>query len=247
MSTPEDRELLRIEEVAEYLGVQPITVYRWCRQGRLPCFKLSNAWRIRRAGLEEYVRQRERSATLAGHLRSFYAVPDRLIAIGETLELLHRLDAAFFRAGEAHGGLLVKFYGGEVVPLPALREALERAGLAVTALERAGRLRFIGERDPLQERLPALRRLLAAELHQGRTLWAAFDWAEQIELGAALRQQEELTALIRTTAVVQTGILERVVDTWPANIRHQLRDLHLGLVELSRSGLIYSRRVPLAD
>ena len=29
-------ELLSVDEVASYLGVGPITVYRWCGQGRLP-------------------------------------------------------------------------------------------------------------------------------------------------------------------------------------------------------------------
>ncbi|MGI9048604.1 MAG: helix-turn-helix domain-containing protein, partial [Rubrobacteraceae bacterium] len=33
--------LLEVDEVAGYLGVTPVTVYRWCRDGSLPCL---NAW-----------------------------------------------------------------------------------------------------------------------------------------------------------------------------------------------------------
>ena len=36
---PAADELLSVEVVAQTLGVEPITVYRWCRQGRLPCLK----------------------------------------------------------------------------------------------------------------------------------------------------------------------------------------------------------------
>ena len=46
-------ELLSVEEVASYLGVGPITVYRWCRQGRLPALKVGKVWRIRRGALED--------------------------------------------------------------------------------------------------------------------------------------------------------------------------------------------------
>ena len=32
--------LLSTEEVAEYLGVGRVTVYRWCKEGRIPCLKV---------------------------------------------------------------------------------------------------------------------------------------------------------------------------------------------------------------
>ena len=55
----------------------------------------------------------ERPVTLEGQLRSFLAVPDSVIAVARNVELLHRLDAAFFRVGEARGGVLVKYHAGE--------------------------------------------------------------------------------------------------------------------------------------
>ena len=36
-----------------------------------------------------------------------------MLAIAQNVDILHRFDAAFFRVGDAQGGLLVKFYGGE--------------------------------------------------------------------------------------------------------------------------------------
>src|SRR5918993_974623 len=101
-------QLLRTEEVAEYLGVGPVTVYRWCREGSLPCVKIGRRWRVRREALEEFVRKSERSETLTGRLGAFLEVPDNVMAISQDLELMTRLDAAFFRVGVARGGGLLK-------------------------------------------------------------------------------------------------------------------------------------------
>jgi excisionase family DNA binding protein len=96
-------ELLGVEEVAEYLGVGQVTVYRWCREGSLPCLKIGRCWRVRRDALAEFVRKSERSETLTGRLRAFLEVPDNVMAIAQNRELMHKMDAAFFRVGEARG------------------------------------------------------------------------------------------------------------------------------------------------
>ena len=102
------KDLLEASEVAEYLGVGEVTIYRWCREDSLPCLKLGKSWRIRREALLEFIGERERPATLTGRLRSFLEVPDNVIAVSQSPEMMHRLDAAFFRVAEARGGLLVK-------------------------------------------------------------------------------------------------------------------------------------------
>src|ERR671914_1013508 len=106
------KDLLSVEDVARYFGVGQMTVYRWCKEGRLQCIKLGKQWRIRREALEDFLSQHERSTTLVGRLSSFLRVPDNVLAIAQNIDILHRLDAAFFRVGDARGGLLVKFYGG---------------------------------------------------------------------------------------------------------------------------------------
>lgn len=99
MASDRRKELLGVTEVAEYLGVGTVTVYRWCREGRLPCLKVGRSWRIRREALEDFLRRGERSATLVGQLRGFLGVPDCVIAVAETPELLRQLDAAFMQVG----------------------------------------------------------------------------------------------------------------------------------------------------
>src|SRR5215210_582924 len=103
-------DLLGTEEVAEYLGVGQVTIYRWCREGSLPCIKIGRRWRVRRQALEEFIRKSERSETLTGRLRAFLEVPDNVMAISQNRSLMHRMDASFFRVGEARGGTLVKYH-----------------------------------------------------------------------------------------------------------------------------------------
>ena len=131
-------ELLGAEEVAGLLGVKESTVWRWCREGILPGLKVGKRWRVRRQALEDFLREKERSATLVGQLGSFLRVPDNVLAVVEGIELLRRLDAAFFRVGEARGGLLVKFYGREDGSPDELISRLEENGLAAGRLRRGG-------------------------------------------------------------------------------------------------------------
>src|SRR5829696_3239209 len=132
-------ELLGAEEVAALLGVKETTVWRWCREGNLPCLKVGKHWRVRREALESFLKQQERSSTLVGQLGSFLQVPDNVLAIAQNVDILHRLDAAFFRVGEARGGLLAKFHGGEAYSEDELRTEFEKNGLEVGRLEREGR------------------------------------------------------------------------------------------------------------
>src|ERR671938_1527930 len=125
MARPLEKELLSAEDVAGLIGVKETTVWRWCREGNLPCLKVGKHWRVRREALEDFLRRSERSTTLVGQLSSFLEVPDSVLAIAQNLDLLHRLDAAFFQVGDAHGGLLVKFFGGENTPAEELRAEFE--------------------------------------------------------------------------------------------------------------------------
>jgi excisionase family DNA binding protein len=241
------RELLSVEEVAEYLGVVPMTIYRWCREGRLPCLKIGRVWRIRRGTLEDFLKSAERPATLVGQLGSFLTVPDNVIAIAQDRELLHRLDAAFFKVGEAQGGILVKFAGGEPDVLGGeARTILERHGLEVPRLEEEGRFRLSQERGPLHERRELLERLIMEEADSGRTVWASFNWAEHVDLEAALSQQEALTDMFESNQlVVKTAVLEEVADGWPAKAQRRARESHTGTIWLSEAGLSLSRVMPL--
>jgi excisionase family DNA binding protein len=103
-STARETELLAAADVAGMIGVKETTVYRWCKEGKLPCLKIGKHWRIRRGVLENFLKESERPRTLVGQLDSFLRVPDSVLVIAQNIDILHRLDAAFFRVGEARGG-----------------------------------------------------------------------------------------------------------------------------------------------
>lgn len=237
-----EEDLLSVDDVAGYLEVSKATIYHWCRQGRLPCLKVGKSWRIRRAALENFLRRSERPPTLSGQLQSFLTVPDTVIGIAQTPTLLRSLDAAFFQVGEASGGVLVKFYGGETESADDLRTELKRNGLDVERLEEEGRFRFVAEHDSLNDRAGALKRLTVEEAASGHPVWASFDWVKQVDLDAALRQQEELAKFIDAhQLVVKTAVLERVMDNWPPATQRQLQAQYSGMIWLSDAGLRLSR------
>jgi excisionase family DNA binding protein len=239
--------LLSAEDVAGYLGVGEVTIHRWCRQGRLPCLKIGKHWRVRREALEDFLRRSERATTLVGQLSSFLQVPDNVLAIAQDLDLLHRLDAAFFQIGDAQGGLLVKFYGGEVHSEDELRAELEKNGLEVGRLEQEGRLLMRPEKDPLGgERRDELARLVEEKAGEGRTVWASFDWVMEVDLETALEQQERLSELVNSRQlVVKTAALAEVIDGWSAAALRRAQSLHSGTILASESGLSLSRTTPM--
>jgi excisionase family DNA binding protein len=243
---PQGKDLLDTDDVAAYLGVGSVTVWRWCRDGSLPCLKIGREWRIRREALEGFLKRSERSETLVGRLRSFLEVPDNVLAIAQDREMMHRLDAAFFQVGEAKGGSLIKYVGGESWgSLADARTTLERCGLEVGRLEEEGRFRFTSEPDPQGGRTEELKRLLSEETDGGRSVWVSFNWAEQIGLEAALNQQQALREVVEEgDLVLKTVVLEEVVDEWPGKMLRQAQVMHSGTIWLSESGLALSRVTP---
>ncbi len=51
--------LLNADEVAECLGLDRATVWRWCKEGRIPCLKIGRLWRVRSEFLEALLKEAE--------------------------------------------------------------------------------------------------------------------------------------------------------------------------------------------
>jgi excisionase family DNA binding protein len=245
--TSREKELLGATDVAELIGVKETTVYRWCKEGKLPCLKVGKHWRIRRRVLEDFLRQSERPRTLVGQLDSFLRAPDNVLAITQNIDILHRLDAAFFRVGEARGGLLVKFYGGEEHSEEELLLDFEGNGLEARRLKREGRLLMRPEGEPLGGRRgEQLGRLIEEEGSEGRTVWASFDWVRPVELETALEQQKRLTELVDTRhLVVKTAAIEEAIEEWTASQLRRVQSTHSAIILASEEELSLSRATPM--
>ena len=241
-----EKDLLSVDDVAGHLGVGRATVWRWCREGRLPALKAGAHWRIRREALEDFLKEGERPATLVGQLGSFLRVPDNVLAVAQDENLLHRLDAAFFRVAEARGGLLVKFHSGEERSKEQFYADFEANGLEAGRLEREGRLLMRPEEGPLGGRENLLRHFLEDEAGEGRTVWASYDWATRVDLETVLEQQGRLTELVENRLlVVKTAALDAVADEWSSAALRRAQSSHAGTIFASEDGLSMSRRAPM--
>jgi excisionase family DNA binding protein len=245
--TARETELLAAADVAELIGIKETTVYRWCKEGKLPCLKVGKHWRIRREALEDFLRASERPRTLVGQLDSFLRVPDNVLVIAQNIDILHRMDAAFFRVGEARGGLLVKFYAGEEHSEEELLSELEGSGLEASRLIREGRLLMRPEEDPLGgTRGEQLGLLIEEEGGEGRSVWASFNWVRPVELQTALEQQKRLTELVDASQlVVKTAAIEEALDEWPASQLRRVQSTHSAIILASEEELSLSRATPM--
>jgi excisionase family DNA binding protein len=244
--TVQETELLAATDVAGMIGVKETTVYRWCKEGKLPCLKVGKHWRIRREALEDFLKRSERPGTLVGQLDSFLRAPDNVLAIVQNLDILHRLDAAFFRVGAARDGLLIKFYAGEEQSEGELVSDLQQNGLEVGRLRRERRFFMRPEEEPLGgTRGEQLSRLIE-EAGEGRTVWASFDWVRPVDLETALEQQEGLTALLDASQlVVKTAAIEEAIDDWTPSQLRRMQSAHSAIILASEEGLSLSRATPM--
>jgi excisionase family DNA binding protein len=246
-STARETELLAATDVAHLMGIKETTVYKWCKEGKLPCLKVGKHWRIRREALEDFLRESERPRTLAGQLDSFLRVPDNVLAIAQTVDVLHRLDAAFFRVGEARDGLLVKFFAGEEYSEEELLSDFERNGLEAWRLKREGRLLMRAEEEPLGgTRGEQLVRLIEEEGSEGMTVWASFNWVRPVDLNTALEQQKRLTELVDASQlVVKTAAIEEAIEEWTASQLRRVQSTHSAIILASEEELSLSRATPM--
>jgi excisionase family DNA binding protein len=247
-NTAGETQLLAVADVAVMIGVKESTVYRWCSEGKLPCLKIGYHWRIRRGVLEDFLKERGRPRTLVGQLDSFLRVPDSVLAIAQDIDILHRLDAAFFRVGEARGGLLVKFYAGEEHSEEELLLDFVQNGLEGGRLKRQGRLLMRAEEEPSSgSRWRQLAQLIEENGGvEGRSVWASFDWVKPLELETALEQQRQLSELVDARQlVVKTAAIEEAIDEWRASQLRRVQSMHSAMILASEEQLLLSHATPM--
>ncbi|MCM1231667.1 MAG: helix-turn-helix domain-containing protein [Ruminococcus flavefaciens] len=52
----ENNEIMKFEEVMEYLNIGKSTLYNLLRNGEIRSFKIGKVWKIPRSAIEEYIK-----------------------------------------------------------------------------------------------------------------------------------------------------------------------------------------------
>lgn len=56
------KQVMTVKDIAEYLDMHPMTIYKFVREGRIPAFKVGTSWRIKRESIQRWIKEHEQSA-----------------------------------------------------------------------------------------------------------------------------------------------------------------------------------------
>ncbi len=51
-------KILGVEQLAKFFGVSEQTIWRWCKSGKIPAFKIGAQWKIRQSDLNRIINQK---------------------------------------------------------------------------------------------------------------------------------------------------------------------------------------------
>jgi excisionase family DNA binding protein len=51
-------KILGVESLSKFFGVSEQTIWRWCKSGKLPAFKIGAQWKIRQSDLNKIINQK---------------------------------------------------------------------------------------------------------------------------------------------------------------------------------------------
>lgn len=134
--------LLTTQDVASYLQVDPNTVYRWCREGRLGAIKVGREWRVDQRDLAEFLRARRNCGPQeANSLREIFRrqlhMPEHLMVMLTDPEDVYALEIEFFQVALELRMPILK--GCWWQHPDDVRQRYLEAGLPIEKLEREGK------------------------------------------------------------------------------------------------------------
>ena len=53
------KQVMTVKEIAEYLDVHPMTIYKYVQEGKIPAFKIGASWRIRIESIKKWMQENE--------------------------------------------------------------------------------------------------------------------------------------------------------------------------------------------
>ena len=62
MITQTKPSLMTIDELAKYLRMKKVTIYKHAQEGKIPGFKVGSKWRFKKATIEKWIEDKENTA-----------------------------------------------------------------------------------------------------------------------------------------------------------------------------------------
>lgn len=60
MDLKEKEDILTVKDLAVYLKIKPITVYKYVSIGKIPGFKVGASWRFKKDTVDRWIKDREK-------------------------------------------------------------------------------------------------------------------------------------------------------------------------------------------
>ena len=58
-----EKTFFTVQELAEYLRMKPITIYKHASRGDLPGFKVGATWRFKKSSIDRWIEEQENNVT----------------------------------------------------------------------------------------------------------------------------------------------------------------------------------------
>ena len=67
-----DDKIMGVEELSDFFGVTNQTIWRWCKSGKIPAFKIGSQWKIRQSDLNKIINQKLTKKEQDKHLQPLF-------------------------------------------------------------------------------------------------------------------------------------------------------------------------------
>ena len=52
-------QVMTVKDIADYLHMHPMTIYKYVKEGKIPAFKIGASWRVRRDSIQKWIKKSE--------------------------------------------------------------------------------------------------------------------------------------------------------------------------------------------
>jgi len=55
-------QMMTVDEVAKYLKMKVVTIYKHAQRGKIPAFKVGSSWRFKRSTIDTWIEKQEKKS-----------------------------------------------------------------------------------------------------------------------------------------------------------------------------------------